>query len=128
MRRRKGRKTPHNFSQPLQRELLLDLGNGETRVKTLRAGSRAVENGVASVQAHRVVERGLALSNLLVTRIGEPSVRLEENGGSKVFFSVPPVRRARSGAAGTENTLVKTIKLLAVGNALSVFTTLIWKS
>ena len=50
---------------------------------------------MASVQAHAVVEGVLALSLLLVTRIGDPAVRLEENGGSEVLLLVPPVRWAR---------------------------------
>jgi hypothetical protein len=49
---------------------------------------------VASVQAHAVVESILALALLLVTGVGDPAVRLEEDGGAKVFFLVPPVRGA----------------------------------
>lgn len=59
-----------------QSHLLLDLGNGLSGVQTLGAGSCAVENGVATVQAHAVLEVGLALRLALVTGVGEPSVRL----------------------------------------------------
>lgn len=58
----------------LESQLLLDLRNGQTRVQSLRARPRAVEDGVAAVHAHRVVERGLALHLLLVAGVGEPSV------------------------------------------------------
>lgn len=74
--------------------LLLDLCNGLARVKTLGAGSCAVKDSVATVQAHRVLEVGLSLGGALVTRVGEPSVRLEKDGGAKVLLRVPPVRWA----------------------------------
>lgn len=79
----------------LQSHLLLDLGNGVAGVKTLGARSRAVENRVASIQAHRVVEGVLSLGLPLVTGVDDPSVGLEENGGSQVLLGVPPVGRAR---------------------------------
>ena len=79
---------------------------------------RAVKNGVASVQAHAVVEGVLALGLPLVTRIGDPAVRLEENGRSKVLLLVPPVRGAGCRAAGAENAFVETVELLAVVVAL----------
>lgn len=49
---------------------LLDLCNGPCRVQTLGACPRAVENGVATVDAHAVVDGVLALFGLLVTGIG----------------------------------------------------------
>lgn len=75
-------------------KLLLDLCNGQGRVQTLGAGPRAVQNGVAPVHTHAVVQSRLALGLLLITGVGNPSVRLEEDGGSQVFFAVPPVRGA----------------------------------
>lgn len=89
--------TPVHLSHSLTREshLLLDLGNRETGVETLGACPGAVENGVATVQAHGVVEGLLALLVSLVARVGEPSVGLEEDGGSEVLLRVPPVGRAR---------------------------------
>lgn len=103
---------------------LLDLSNRQRRVQALRACPRAVENGVASVQAHAVVKRILTLGLLLVTRVGNPAVRLEEHGGSKVLLLVPPVRWAGCRAASAENAFVETVELLAVFLGLTVFTTL----
>lgn len=79
---------PHNL---VRGQHLLDLSDGLTGVQTLGAGSCAVENGVATVNAHAVVESGLALGGALVTRVGEPAVGLEEDGGTKVFLAVPPI-------------------------------------
>ena len=53
---------------------LLDLGNGESRVEALGAGPAAVQNGVATVQAHAVVEAVHALGSPLVTGVGDPAV------------------------------------------------------
>jgi len=53
---------------------LLDLGNGESRVQALGASPAAVQNGVATVQAHAVVESVHALGGLLVTGVGDPAV------------------------------------------------------
>ena len=104
---------------------LLDLGNRQRGVEALGACPRAVENGVASVQAHAVVEGVLALGLPLVTRVGDPAVRLEENGRSKVLLLVPPVRGAGCRAAGAENAFVETVELLAVLLGLAVLTALV---
>lgn len=79
------------ISTNLDGQHLLDLGNCTTRVQTLGASPCAVENGVATVDAHAVVEGGLALGGLLVTGIGQPTERLEQDGGAKVLLAVPPV-------------------------------------
>lgn len=103
---------------------LLDLRNGPCGVQALGAGPRAVENGVATVHAHAVVESGLTLGGLLVTGIGQPTVGLEEDGGSKVLLAVPPVRGAGSRAASAQNALIETVQLLTLLGALAVLETL----
>lgn len=108
--------SPHS-----KRHLLLDLGNGQTRVEPLGARPRAVENRVAAVQAHRVVEGVLALLVALVARVDEPAVRLQQDGRAQVLLRVPPVRRARGRAARAQDALVQPVELLAVGLALAVF-------
>jgi hypothetical protein len=100
---------------------LLDLRNGQSGVQSLRARPRAVQDGVASVQAHAVVEGVLALGGLLVTRIVDPSVGLEEHGWSEVLLGVPPVGWAGCAAASAENALVEAVELAAVGDGLTVF-------
>lgn len=103
---------------------LLDLSNGQSRVETLWTGPRAVEDGVATVQTHAVVESILALGSALVTGVGDPAVGLEEHGWSEVLLAVPPVRWAGCAAACAENALVQTVELAAVGLALAVLTAL----
>jgi hypothetical protein len=82
------------FSALVSCHQLLNLRNGARRVETLGARPCAVENGVATVDAHAVIQGVLALGGLLVTGIGEPTVGLEEDGGSEVLLRVPPVRGA----------------------------------
>lgn len=85
---------------------LLNLCNGQRWVQALGASPRAVENGVASVQGHGVVKGVLSLGGLFVSRIGDPSVRLKEDGWAEIFFAIPPVRGTRCATAGTQNTFV----------------------
>lgn len=80
---------------------------------------------MATVHTHAVVQSGLALGLALVTRVGQPPVRLQENGGSKVLLAVPPVRGARGRAAGAQNAFVETVQLLTVLGALAEFEALL---
>lgn len=107
------------------RKVLLDLGDGEAGVQALGAGARAVENGVAAVEGHAVVEGCAALGGALVARVGEPAVGLEEDGGAEVLLGVPPVRGARGGAAGAEDALVEAVELVALLDGLAVFLALV---
>jgi len=104
----------------LKSHALLDLGNRQAGVEALGACPGAVENGVAAVQAHRVVEGVLALGSPLVAGIDQPPVRLEQDGGAEVLLRVPPVRGARRRAARAENALVETVELLPVRLGLPV--------
>lgn len=79
---------------------------------------------MAAVQGHAVVQRIFALLRLLVSRVGDPAVRLEEHGRAKVLLAVPPVRGAGGAAAGAENALVKAVKLGSVCLGLAVLTSL----
>ena len=107
-------------THPLKSHLLLDLGDRQTGVEALGAGAGAVEDGVAAVQAHRVVEGVLALGRLLVTRVDQPPVRLQQDGRAQVLLRVQPVRRARRRAARAQDALVQPVELLAVRLALPV--------
>lgn len=118
--------SPISFSntKDLKSHLLLDRLDGEAGVQALGARPRAVENGVAAVEGHGVVEGVLALERLLVAGIDQPAVRLKQDGGAEVLLRVPPVRGARGRAARAENALVQAVELLAVGLALSVLLSL----
>jgi hypothetical protein len=53
---------------------LLRFGNGQSRIQSLGASSTTVENGVATIQAHGVVESVETFCPALITRVGQPSV------------------------------------------------------
>lgn len=76
---------------------------------------------MTTVHAHRVVHGGLALLRPLISRVGEPAVGLQQDGGAEVFFRIPPVRGARGRAAEAEDTFVEAVELLALRGRLPVF-------
>src|SRR3569833_1439336 len=101
--------------------LELELGDGFRRVEALRAGLGAVHDGVAAVEAERILEIVEPLAGRLVARIGYPAVGLEQRGGAEITFAVPPIARARGRAAGAQDALVEAVELLAVLVALLPF-------
>lgn len=102
--------------------VLLDLGNGLTGVEVLGASPGAVHDGVASVEGESVLELLSSLLAEVVTGVGHPSVSLHEDGGTEILVLVPPVGRARCGAASAENALVKTVKSATLLGRLEVLT------
>ena len=53
---------------------LLNLRNRLARIQPLWTGPRAVQNGVAPVQAHAIVQHLFPLRLVLVARVGQPAV------------------------------------------------------
>src|ERR1700761_5547900 len=88
---------------PAKSQTPLDLRNCQRWIQSFRTRPRAVENSMAPVQTHAVVQRILALLCLLISAIRDPAVGLEEYCRAEVLFAVPPVRRAGCAAAGAEN-------------------------
>ena len=93
----------------------LNLCDRLSRVQALRTSPAAVQDRVAPIQAHAIVQHLLPFRLVLVARIGQPAVGLEEHGGAEVFFAVPPVGGAGGGAAGAEDAFVEAVELFAVG-------------
>jgi len=110
----------------LGRQFELDLSNGRSRVKALRACTSAVKNGVAAVHAHLVLELLATLLLVRVSRICHPPVRLHERRRSKILILVPPVAWATRRAASAEDALVHAIKLLSFLRALQMLS-LLWR-
>jgi len=95
-------------------ELEFDLCDRFGGVEAFRTGACAVEDRVAAIQAHFVLELLLPLGRLAIPGIGHPSVSLHERRGAEVLVLVPPVGRAGGGAAGAEDAFVEPVELLAV--------------
>lgn len=113
--------TNDEYASTSKGHILLDLLDRLGRVQALGTRSRAVEDGVASVQAHAVVEHLASLGVALVAGVVEPAVRLQEDGRTQVLLAVPPVRGARCRTAGAEDAFVQPVQLFAVGGRLAVF-------
>src|SRR4051812_36801733 len=76
-----------------------DLGNGLRRVEVFRASLGAVHDGVAAVEAERILEIVEALAGRLIAAVDQPAPRVEQGSGAKKAVAIPPVARARGGAA-----------------------------
>ena len=100
---------------------LLHLGDRLGRVEALRAGLRAVHDGVAAIEAEGILEIVEALAGRLVARIDQPAIGLEQRGRAEIALAIPPIARAGGRAAGAEDALVEPVELLAVLVALPPF-------
>src|SRR5262249_35686424 len=92
------RRPDRRFTLPVHHHTL-DLGDGLGGVEALRAGLGAVHDGVAAVEAERILEIVEALSGRLVAAVLEPAVGLKQRGGAEETLAVPPIARAGGRAA-----------------------------
>lgn len=79
---------------------------------------------MAPIQRHVIVQRRLPFRLVLVARVDEPAVRLQQHGGAEVLLAVPPVGRAGGGAAGAKDAFIEAVEFLAVRGGLADFATL----
>src|SRR5262249_61822487 len=84
----------------------LDLGDGLGWVEVLGAGLGAVHDGVAAVEAERILEVVEALPGGLVAAVLEPAVGLKQRGRSEETPAVPPIAPAGGRAGRAEGALV----------------------
>ena len=89
---------------------VLQLVDRATRVEVLRASLGAVHDSMATIELVGIIQTLQTLLRHLITGIGNPAVSLLENGRTEVLIRVPPVGRARGGAASAENALVETVQ------------------
>ena len=89
---------------------MLELVDGTTGIKILGTSIGTVHNGVATVELVGIVQILQTLFGHFITRIGNPTVGLLEDGRTQVLVGMPPVGRTGGGAAGTENALVQAIE------------------
>jgi hypothetical protein len=80
--------------------------------------TRTIKNGVATIQAHLVLELLLTMCFVGIPRISNPSVGLHESRWAKVLVLVPPVGWTGGRATCTEDALIETVKFLAVFRGL----------
>src|SRR5262245_18571821 len=73
----------------------LDLSDRLGRIETLRAGFGAIHDGVAAVEAERILEIVEAPPRRLVAAVLKPAVGLQQRGRSHETLAIPPIARAR---------------------------------
>src|SRR5262245_14170040 len=93
---------------------LLEFGDGLGRIEALGTRLRTIEDGVAAVEAERVLEIVETLARRLVAAVDHPAVSLQQNRRAQVAVLIPPVARAGGGAARAQDALVKASQLLAI--------------
>src|SRR5258708_16439260 len=92
----------------------LGVGKRARRVEPVRAGPGAVHDGVAAIGAERVLEPIEAFAGALISAVGKPAVRLQQDRRAKIAVLVPPVARTRGRAAEAEDALPRTVELRAL--------------
>ena len=112
----------HNLpTNNLESHLLLNLRNRQPRIQSLRTSPRTIQNSMAPIQTHTIIQRRLPLFLLLIPAIRQPPITLQQHRRSQILLAIPPIRRTRGRAAGAENAFVQPVKLLALFFRLQVF-------
>src|SRR5690606_12385497 len=119
--------TQHPSDAPFHHHLL-DFRYRLGGIEPLRAGLRAVHDGVAAVEAERVFQIVEPFSGGLVARIDEPAVGLQQDCRAEIAVTVPPVARAGRGAAGTQDAFIQPIELFTILVALQPFLCGFWRN
>src|SRR5690348_6841438 len=73
---------------------------------------------MAAVEPERILQLVETIAGPLVAAVGDPAVGLQQDRGSQIPVAVPPVARARGGAAETEDAFPEAVELLALGDGL----------
>ena len=81
-------------------------------------GARAVHDGVAAVEPEGIFELVETLARVLVARVDNPPVGLEQDRGTEEAFRVPPVARASGRTAGAEYALIESVQVGALFSGL----------
>lgn len=93
-------------------------------VQTLRACICAVHNCVAPVELELIVDSIEPLLGILITTVSYPSVSVKQGSRAQIRLRIPPIARAGSATASTENTLIHPIKLLPIRLGLRILLSL----
>src|ERR1700730_13847300 len=92
----------------------LGIGNRARRVEAFWAGLGAVHDGMAAIEAERVLQPGETLAGALIAAVGEPAIGLQQDRRAEIAVLVPPVARAGGRAAEAEDALPQPVQLGAL--------------
>src|SRR5476651_1366244 len=95
---------------------LLDLADRLGRVEAFGTGLGAVHDGVAAIEAERILERVEPRAGLLVAAVGEPAIGLQQDRGTEIALAVPPIGRAARRAAEAQDAFPHPVELLPLGH------------
>src|SRR6478735_6371807 len=90
-------------------------------IETLWTGLGAVHDGVAAIEPERVFEPVQPLAGVLVAGVGKPAVGLQQDRRAEILVLIPPVARARGGAAEAEDAFPHAVELGAIFRGLTSF-------
>src|SRR3546814_1813470 len=89
--------------------------------QALGANVRAVHDGVAAIEAERVLKLIQPFARHFVTAVGQPAIGLQQDRRAEEAVGVPPLAGAGCGTTGAQDALVKTVKLGAIFRRLEQF-------
>src|SRR5437879_1280344 len=109
------------MSSAALRHHFLGVADRLCRIEAFRTGLGAVHDGMAAIEPERVLEAIKALASVLITAVGKPTIGLQQDRRAEIFVLIPPVARARSGAAEAENAFPHAVELGAILRRLPSF-------
>src|SRR5882672_768032 len=83
-------------------------------VQPFRARLCAVHDRVTAIEAERILQPVKPLPGGLIPTVGKPAIGLQQDRRTEILVLVPPVARARCGAAEAEDALPQAIELGAI--------------
>src|SRR5688572_33505144 len=82
---------------------LLDLGDRLGRIEILRAGFRAIHDGVAAIQPEWIFQFVQSFTSCLVTAVDDPAIRRQQRRRPEKAVAVPPVAGTGRRTAGAQD-------------------------
>lgn len=73
---------------------------------------------MAAIEAEGIFQLVQALTRHFIAAVRQPAIGLEQNGRAKELIRIPPVARARCGAARAQDAFVESVQLVALFGAL----------
>src|SRR3546814_17494896 len=80
----------------------------------LGANVRAVHDGVAAIEAERVLKLIQPFARHFVTAVGQPAIGLQQDRRAEEAVGVPPIAGAGCGTTGAQDALVPSVQLGAI--------------
>src|SRR5450631_4530268 len=105
---------PSVRSKSAKRQELLDLADRLGRIQVLRTSLGAIHDGVAPVQAKRILQLIETLAGRLVAAVDNPPVGRQQRRRTEIAVTVPPVARATGRATGAQNAGRRPIDLFLI--------------